>query len=67
MTDHDEALRSVRKVPTLLLARMPGKPGHGVYIHANEQLIRMLMELGHPSVPTTPEREWVDICLMAAK
>lgn len=67
MTDHDEALRSVRKAPTLLLARMPGKPGYGVYIHANEQLIRMLMELGYPSLPTTPEREWVDMGLMAAK
>ncbi|UJJ57424.1 hypothetical protein LRK24_05045 [Rhodanobacter denitrificans] len=27
----------------------------------------MLAELGHPYLPTTPEREWVDIGLMAAK
>ncbi|UJJ50392.1 MULTISPECIES: hypothetical protein [Rhodanobacter] len=27
----------------------------------------MLAELGHPYLPTTPEREWVDTGLMAAK
>lgn len=67
MIDHDEALHSIRKAQTLLLARMPGKPGYGVYIHANEQLTRMLMELGHPYLPSAPEREWVDIGLMAVK
>jgi hypothetical protein len=67
MIDHDEALDSIRKAQTLLLARMPGNPGYGVYIHANEQLTRMLMELGYPYLPTAPEREWVDVGLMAAK
>ncbi|WP_231381734.1 hypothetical protein [Rhodanobacter sp. OR87] len=27
----------------------------------------MLAELGHPYLPTTPEREWVDTGLMAVK
>ncbi len=44
-----------------------GTPGYGVYIHANQQLTRMLAELGHPYLPTTPEREWVDTGLMAVK
>ncbi|MCW0201315.1 immunity protein Tsi6 family protein [Rhodanobacter thiooxydans] len=67
MIDRDEAVCSVRKALTLLTARMPENQGYGVYIHGNEQLTRMLVELGHPYLPAAPEREWVDIGFMAAK
>jgi len=67
MIDRDEAICTVRKALTLLSVRIARNPSYGVYIHANEQLTRMLVDLGYPHLPTTREREWVDIGLMAAK
>jgi hypothetical protein len=67
MIDRDRALASIRKSLALLAIRAIQNPGHGIYIHADEQLTRMLMELGYSYLPTAPEREWVDIGLMAVK
>lgn len=67
MTDRNEALASVRNALRLLAARMSSKPGYGIYIHAGEQLARMLVELGYPNLPPAAEREWVDPGLMAVK
>lgn len=51
----------------MLGERMSRNPGYGVYIHANEQLGRMLAELGHPYLAPIPKRNWVDVGFMAAK
>jgi hypothetical protein len=57
MIDRDEALSSVKKALAMLGERMPRNPDYGVYIHANEQLGRMLAELGHPYLPPIPKRD----------
>jgi hypothetical protein len=67
MIERTEALNSVRKARDLLGERMPRSPGHGVYVHASEQLERMLKDLSFPYLPPATKREWVDIGLMAAK
>lgn len=40
---------------------------YGVYIHANEQLIKIVEILLSPSLPDDESRNFVDIGLMAAK
>jgi hypothetical protein len=67
MIDRGEALDSIRKALALLDRRLAENPGHGVHIHAAEQLARMLAELDRPYMPPEPEREWVDVGLMAVK
>ena len=67
MITRDEATKSARNALALLGERMPKNPGYGVYIHAHEQLKRILAELGHPYLPPASKREWVDIGLMAVK
>lgn len=67
MIDREAALISVRHALSLLSARMDRNPGYGIHIHASEQLARMLVELGLPSLPPAAEREWVDLGLMAVK
>jgi hypothetical protein len=67
MIARDEAVRSARAALALLKERMPKNPEYGVYIHAREQLERMLAELGYPYLPHASKREWVDIGLMAVK
>ncbi|MFC5527755.1 immunity protein Tsi6 family protein [Rhodanobacter ginsengisoli] len=67
MIERGEAMNSVRKARALIGERMAGNPGYGVYVHASEQLERMLKDLGSPYLPPAAKREWVDIGLMAAK
>ncbi|WEN14809.1 immunity protein Tsi6 family protein [Rhodanobacter sp. AS-Z3] len=67
MIDRDAVLASVRYARSLLADRMHSNPGYEIYIHANEQLTRMLLELELPSMPLAAEREWVDLGLMAVK
>jgi hypothetical protein len=67
MITRDEATRSARKAFELLGERMAGNPGYGVYIHAHEQLERMLTELGYRYLPPAQQRLWVDLGLMAVK
>ncbi|MGN6120247.1 MAG: immunity protein Tsi6 family protein [Rhodanobacter sp.] len=67
MISRDEAIRSANAVLSLLDDRIAKDPAYGVYVHAREQLERMLVELGSPYLLPTPKREWVDIGLMAAK
>lgn len=67
MIERNEAINSVKKALAMLGDRMPRNPGYGVYIHANEQLDRMLAELGHPYLAPIPKRDWVDVGLMAVK
>lgn len=67
MATRDEAVQSTRAALTLLDDRMWKNPAYGIYIHAREQLERMLVELGNPCLPPAWEREWVDIGLMAAR
>jgi hypothetical protein len=67
MIERNEAKNSIKKALAMLGERMPRNPGYGVYIHANEQLNRMLAELGHPYLPPIPKRDWVDVGLMAVK
>lgn len=67
MTGRSEAINSIRKALAMLNERMQRNAGYGVYIHAKEQLGRMLVELGHPYLAPTPKRDWVDVGLMAAK
>ncbi len=51
----------------LLAVRLAKNSDYGIYVHANEQLTRMIVELGYPFRPFSASREWVDIGLMAAK
>lgn len=67
MIERDEATNSIRNALAMLGERMSRNPGYGVYIHANEQLGRMLAELGHPYLAPIPKRDWVDVGFMAAK
>jgi hypothetical protein len=67
MSGRKEAINSIRKALAMLDERMPRNTCYGVYIHANEQLGRMLAELGHPDLAPIPKRGWVDVGLMAAK
>lgn len=67
MIERDEAMSSARKALALLSERMPRNPCYGVYIHADEQLSRMVIELDQRYLPPAAERGWVDIGLMAAK
>lgn len=67
MITRDEAVQSASAALALLNDRMPKNSAYGVYIHAREQLERMLVELGYPYLPPASKREWVDIGLMAVK
>lgn len=67
MMDRVEASSSTRRALALLDRRMAGNSGYGVYIHAAEQLARMLAELDRRYMSPEPERGWVDIGLMAAR
>lgn len=67
MTERDEALDSAKLASALLAERMRANPGYGVYIHADEQLNRIVAELGHRHLPPAAQRTWVDMGLMAAK
>lgn len=67
MIERGEALNSARTARALLEERMPLNPGYGVYVHASEQLQRMLQDLASPYLPPVAKREWVDIGLMAVK
>lgn len=67
MISRDEATNSARKALALLGERMVKNAAYGVYIHANEQLERILAELSHPYLLPASTREWVDIGLMAVK
>jgi len=67
MIGRDEAIGSARRALALLGERMPRNPGYGVYIHASDQLGRMVAELGQRYLPPAAERGWVDIGLMAVK
>ena len=67
MIEHEEALNSARTAQGLLAERMRRNPGHGVYVHASEQLERMIEELAHSGLAPAATREWVDIGLMAVR
>lgn len=67
MIDRDEALASARNALNMLAIRLARSPGYGVYLHADEQLRRMITELGCRYLPPAEDRAWVDIGLMAAR
>lgn len=67
MIDRDGALASARNALNMLAIRLTRSPGYGVYLHADEQLSRIIMELGYRHLPPAEDRAWVDIGLMAAK
>lgn len=67
MIDRDEALASARNALNMLAIRLTRSPGYGVYLHAGEQLSRMIMELGYRYLPLAADRAWMDVGLMAAK
>ena len=67
MIEREQALDSARTARALLAERMPMNPVYGVYIHASEQLERMIGDLGQRCLAPVATREWVDIGLMAVK
>lgn len=67
MIERDAARGSANRALELLGKRMPANPAYGVYVHAEQQLKRVLDELGYPYLPPAKERHWLDIGLMAAR
>jgi|GEM_PF-3678246 len=67
MVTREKAEDSVRKTLALLNMRMVKNPTYCVYLHAHEQLERMLVEFSHPCLEPASKREWVDIGLMAVR
>lgn len=55
MISRDEAIRSANAALSLLDDRIAKDPAYGVYVHAREQLERMLVELGSPYLLPTPK------------
>lgn len=67
MITREQAASTAGKALALLSRRMVKNTAYGVYIHAHQQLERMLAELGYPYLPPASKREWLDIGLMAVK
>ncbi len=67
MTERNEALDSAKRALALLAERMRANPVYGIHIHADEQLNRIVAELGQRHLPPAAQRTWLDIGLMAVK
>lgn len=67
MIERDEALTSAKSALAILADRMPKSPRYGVYLHAEEQLNRIVEQLGFRYLPPVQQRAWVDIGIMAVK
>lgn len=67
MVDREAAIRSAEKALTLLGERAERSPDYGVYVHAEEQLIKMLEALRAETLPPPADRGWVDIGIMAVR
>lgn len=62
-----DAIKSAAMARSLLKLRMQQSPGHGIYLHAHDQLTKMLLQLHANVLPHVHGRDWVDIGLMAVK
>lgn len=67
MTERIGAVRSASHALELLGRRMAANATYGVYLHARQQLMRVLEELSQPNLPSPRGRQWLDIGLMAAR
>ncbi len=67
MTTRQEAIASTEHALTLLAPRLTDAPSYGVYLHAQDQLSRILLQLRAPALPDVDARDWVDIGLMAVR
>lgn len=62
-----DAIDSAAMARSLLGLRQQQSPGHGIHLHAHDQLTKMLLQLHAGVPPHVHERDWVDIGLMAVK
>lgn len=61
------ARSSTSRALVLLRERMSANGAYGAFVHAEQQLERVLHELDRPGLPPADERQWLDIGLMAVK
>lgn len=67
MAGRDAAMRSANRALELVGQRVAAHPTYGVYVHAEQQLRRVIEALVHPFPISASERHWLDIGLMAAR
>lgn len=67
MVSHAEAMNTLLRARDLVFERLATNPMHGVYIHASQQLERMIAQLDGNEMPTQEVRAWVNIGLMAVR